>query len=442
MTVQKERIRSLNSKKAGEGPVVYWMDRDRRIDDNWALLYAQQLSIERNVDLKIVFVIPDHFYDSGWRQHFFMIEGLKEVAEKAASLGVSFEMSAGKPADEVLGFCDRVDAGEVVVDFSPLKVPRSWRDQVAKKIEVSMCEVDAHNIVPCWVASPKKEFGAYTIRPKINRLLEQYLVDFPKVKKMKGGKSDIDWEKIEGSLRIDRKVEVVDWIEPGEKAARKAMNEFIEERIQSYGELRNDPNADAQSDLSPYLHFGQLSAQRLALEVQVRVEEYADEFLEELIVRRELADNFCFYNPSYDAVTGFPDWAKKTLDDHRDDPRDHLYTKKQFEEAKTHEDLWNAAQMELVKRGKLHGYMRMYWCKKIYEWSESSEEAMKIAIYLNDKYSLDGCDPNGYTGIAWSIGGVHDRAWASREVFGKIRYMNLNGCKRKFDVQAYIEKWM
>jgi deoxyribodipyrimidine photo-lyase len=166
----------------------------------------------------------------------------------------------------------------------------------------------------------------------------------------------------------------------------------------------------------------------------------APEFLEELIVRRELADNFCLYNAEYDNPSGFPDWAKKTLNIHDKDIRPILYTLEEFEQAQTDDPLWNAAQMEMVKRGKMHGYMRMYWAKKILEWTESSTQAMEYAIYLNDRYELDGRDPNGYTGIAWSIGGVHDRAWGERPIFGKIRYMSFNGCKSKFDVKAYIRK--
>ena len=195
------------------------------------------------------------------------------------------------------------------------------------------------------------------------------------------------------------------------------------------------------SNLSPYLHFGQISAQRVALIVNgLGNHPSAESFLEELIVRRELSDNFCYYNSDYDSFKGFPEWAKKTLNDHKKDEREFVYTLKKFEEAKTHEDLWNAAQMQLVNTGKLHGYMRMYWAKKILEWSKSPEEALKIAIYLNDKYELDGRDPNGYTGCAWAIGGVHDRAWAERPVYGKIRYMNRNGAKRKFDIEKYISK--
>jgi len=218
------------------------------------------------------------------------------------------------------------------------------------------------------------------------------------------------------------------------------LKRFIARKLSRYPDERNDPNKDAVSDLSPYLHFGQIAAQRVALEVRKTGMKARDDFLEELIIRRELADNYCFYNQNYDSFQGFPEWAQKTLDEHRQDQREYLYALKRFESAQTHDDLWNAAQLEMVKRGKMHGYLRMYWAKKILEWTRSPEEAQKIALYLNDKYELDGRDPNGYVGVAWSIGGVHDRAWPSRPVFGKIRYMSYNGCRSKFNVPAYIDK--
>jgi deoxyribodipyrimidine photo-lyase len=213
--------------------------------------------------------------------------------------------------------------------------------------------------------------------------------------------------------------------------------------LQDYNEKKNDPNFSVLSNLSPYLHFGQISAQKIALEAKKLEADYGESinsFLEEMIIRRELSDNYCLYNKNYNSFEGFPAWAKRTLNEHRKDKREYLYDLADFENAKTHDDLWNAAQIEMVKTGKMHGYMRMYWAKKILEWTESPEQAFEYGVYLNDKYELDGRDPNGYVGVAWSVGGVHDRAWTERPVFGKIRYMNYNGCKRKFNVASYIEK--
>jgi len=215
----------------------------------------------------------------------------------------------------------------------------------------------------------------------------------------------------------------------------------LSETLIGYNEDRNDPNRRGLSNLSPYFHFGHISPQRVALEIKDSSLSNADKdvFLEEMIVRRELSDNFCEYESNYDSFEGFHPWAKNTLNEHREDKRDYLYPKEQFEQADTHDLLWNAAQNQMRLTGKMHGYMRMYWAKKILEWSPSPEIALQVAIDLNDKYELDGRDPNGYAGIAWSIGGVHDRAWFERPVYGKIRYMNFNGCKSKFNVQKYIE---
>jgi deoxyribodipyrimidine photo-lyase len=353
----------------------------------------------------------------------------------------------GFPETEIPAFIQRIKAGILITDFDPLKIKQTWKKAVSDSIEIPMLEVDAHNIVPCRAASPKREFGAYTLRPKIQRLLPDFLEEIPSLKKhpypWKGKIPATDWEIITKNLKIDHSVPELTWLRPGEKAAQKALEDFLKNLLVHYDTKRNDPTLEGQSNLSPYLHFGQLSAQRVALEVHKArgPSESKTAFLEELIVRRELSDNFCYYNPLYDQFEGFPDWAKKTLNAHRKDRRDYLYTLEQFESGQTHDPLWNAAQMEMVKAGKMHGYLRMYWAKKILEWTPSPEEAQGIAVYLNDRYELDGRDPNGYTGIAWSIGGVHDRAWGERPVFGKIRTMSYKGSKSKFDVEKYIEKW-
>jgi len=230
--------------------------------------------------------------------------------------------------------------------------------------------------------------------------------------------------------------------EPGEAAAHRVLESFIAERLRGYAAKRGFPDSDHQSGLSPYLHFGQISAQRVVLSVQHSgaPQDDIDDFINEAVVWRELSDNFCSFVPGYASVAGFPDWARASLEQHAGDPREVVYSLEQFESADTHDALWNAAQNELVQTGKMHNYLRMYWAKKILEWSESPAEAMRIAVLLNDRYELDGRESNGYAGIAWAIGGVHDRPWQERPVYGKIRYMNYNGAKRKFDVDAYIRR--
>lgn len=448
--INQNRIRLLRDGEKKSGPVLYWMSRDQRVHNNWALLFAQKLAIENNSELAVAFNLVPDFLEATIRQYGFMLKGLELVEKELKKYNIPFFLLQGQPEKTISEFINENNVSVIVSDFDPLKIKKIWKRNLAKKIKFPFYEVDGHNIVPSLYVSQKVEFGAYTIRPKIHKALPEFLDEFPEIIKMKKNVGDalnafqINWQDIRKNLKIDFSVKEIDWIKPGEKEAQKVLQKFILEKIDNYNELRNDPNKDAQSNLSPYLHFGQISAQHIALEIQKLKNHSAstEAFLEEIIVRRELSDNFCYYNTKYDSFDGFPDWAKKTLNYHKNDKREFVYSLKQFENAETHEDLWNAAQKELIKTGKLHGYMRMYWAKKILEWSISPEEALKISIYLNDKYELDGRDPNGYAGCAWSVGGVHDRAWAERPVFGKIRYMNYNGCKRKFDVELYIKKWL
>ncbi len=443
--VNENRIIKRIPGKELNGPVVYWMQRDQRINDNWALLYARQIATSIDQPLVVIFCLAETFLGATSRHYGFMMKGLRKVEGSLSLKNIPFKLLVGKQEIVIPDFLKEINAGTLVSDFSPLRVARLWKQDVLKKTDIPYYTVDAHNIVPCTVASNKEEFAAYTIRPKINKLLPEFLEEFPQLYRQKSnpfGTIKNNWELANESLNIDREVKEVDWIKPGEEAAMKQLQIFIREKLSLYDTDRNDPNKKAVSDLSPYLHFGHISAQRIALEVMNTDgnKEARKSFLEELIVRRELADNFCLYNENYDSFEGFRDWAKVTLNAHRQDEREYIYSREEFEAALTHDPLWNAAQSEMAVNGKMHGYMRMYWAKKILEWSRSPEEAFKTAIYLNDKYELDGRDPNGYNGIAWSIGGVHDRAWTERPVYGKIRYMNYNGCKRKFDVQKYISQ--
>jgi deoxyribodipyrimidine photo-lyase len=446
MAVRKIRIHALREGRDEPGPVVYWMSRDQRTEDNWALLHAQELALARRVPLAVVFCLVPSFCGATMRQYRFMLRGLEDLEPTLSAKKIPFFVLSGDPGEKVREFCEYSRAGALVTDFDPLRVKRDWKAAVARAVTIPFFEVDAHNIVPCRVASGKLEFAARTLRPKLHRLLGEYLEEFPRLIQhpynWTGEETPVQWETLSSAVKADRKVGEAEWIRSGQTEAANAMERFLEGGLSHYTATRNDPGLRGQSDLSPYLHFGQLSAQRVALEAMKREapQESKAAFLEELIVRRELSDNFCFYNPLYDHVDGFPAWAKKTLDAHRRDPRPYLYSLEELEAAMTHDLLWNAAQMEMVKAGKMHGYMRMYWAKKILEWTENPEDALAAAIYLNDRYELDGRDPNGYAGIAWSIGGVHDRPWGERAVFGTIRYMSYNGCKSKFNVTKYIER--
>jgi len=422
------------------------MSRDQRATDNWALLHAQQVAWERHAPLVVGFCLVPEFLGAVWRQYAFMLAGLAETEQTLRRLNMGFVLLLGDPAHEVPKFADRIHASQVVTDFDPLRIKMAWRRSVSQALSVPFVEVDAHNIVPARHASPKQEYGAYTLRPKLQRLLPTFLTPFPSPPRhpwaWTGDRGPVDWDAVRSALRVDRAVSEVGWITPGALAGERVLRTFLLRKLEAYPEASRDPAADGLSDLSPYLHFGQISAQRVAWEVRRSGAPQAAQtaFLEELVVRRELSDNFCLYNPHYDSVQGFPSWALRTLSDHAGDPRPYLYPRARFEAADTHDELWNAAQTEMVQRGKIHSFMRMYWAKKILEWSSCPTEALETAIALNDRYELDGRDPNGYAGAAWSVGGVHDRAWCERPVFGKLRYMSYNGCKSKFNVQAYIRR--
>ena len=446
--IAPQRIRLVKKGNDTGGPVIYWMTREQRVTDNWALLLAQNIAVEHKRALVVVFCLVPDYPGANIRHYGFMLKGLQEVEQKLQKLKIPFVLLQGTPPEILPGYLARIKGSFLVTDFDPLKIKRSWQQAVAAGMEGSFYVVDGHNIVPCWHASPKQEYGAYTLRPRINKLLPDFLCDFPTLVPHPAGSNKVfaapvDWHKVYSNV-ADHSVQEVDWLMPGEKAANESIRGFLKNGLQTYNQKRNDPNLDGQSNISPYLHFGHIAPQRVALlvnEARVQTEE-KEAFLEELIVRRELADNFCCYNENYDRFEGFPDWARKTLDAHRSDRREYQYSLDTFEHCKTHDELWNAAQRQMMERGKMHGYLRMYWAKKILEWSASPEEAIEIALYLNDRYELDGRDPNGFAGIAWSIGGVHDRAWQERPILGKVRYMSYAGCARKFDVKQYVARWL
>ncbi len=439
----ERRSRCLSDGQHGEGPVVYWMSRDQRVHDNWALLWAQQESIIRRKGLLVVFCLIADYPGATLRHYRFMLKGLLEVQAKLHQFNIGFTVLEQSPEQALPPFLRRIDAHALVGDFDPLRIKQRWQSHLITELTMPYFEVDTHNIIPAWTVSAKKEYAAYTLRPKIKRLLQSYLTDIPALKRHPFAcapvSSVVDADYLVRNV-VDRTPGEYHWLPAGEAAAMQAAVYFVQHKLMHYAADRNNPCVEAQSGLSPYLHFGQLSPQRLAWLVE-RSElsaEVIEPFFEELVVRRELSDNFCLYEPSYDRFAGFPDWARTTLNQHRNDKREYTYSLAELETGATHESLWNACQHDLVKSGKLHGYLRMYWAKKILEWTSDPETALEYAITLNDRYSLDGRDPNGYAGIAWSIGGVHDRAWRERPVFGKIRYMNSAGCRRKFDVDGYI----
>lgn len=428
--------------------VVYWMQRAQRGIDNPALDVAIQIANELQKPVAVFFGLHPKYPNANWRHYAFLFDGLKETADRITARGAAFVFRPF-PNHNLIKFCEEVKPCLVIGDENPMRAPEGWRQRAASDLKVPFYTVDADVIVPTKYF-PKEEYAARTIRPKLHKLLPMFLrpCDNPPAKfhwtpgtKPKSTSSIVP--AVLSSLPMDRSVAPLAGAEGGTAAGLRQLQHFIQQGLSRYDTDRNFPPLEGTSGLSAYLHFGQLGPLTIALAVQQAEapKPAKDAFLEELIVRREVAINFVARNPKYDQLAGCPEWAQKTLTASASDPRIVIYSELQLESAATHDALWNAAQMEMVKRGRMHGYLRMYWAKKILEWSETPAAAFDIAVRLNDRYELDGRDPNGYTGVAWAIGGKHDRPWAPRRpIFGMVRYMSYDGCKRKFDIQSYIRK--
>jgi deoxyribodipyrimidine photo-lyase len=447
--IHSERVRKLNDRPLQKGRfVLYWMQASQRAECNHALEYAVRQANEQKLPVATLFVLTDGFPEANLRHYTFMLEGLKELKGRLEERGVPFLVLRGSPDKEVVKVSRQ--ASMVVTDCGYLRVQREWRKEVAENAPCPVLQVETDVVVPVEEACPKEAYSAAVLRPKINSQSRKYLVSLSETP-VKYTMRDQDFAglnfkkpipSILSSLSIDRTVKPVSRFRGGTSEAKRLLEDFIAHKLKDYGELRSDPSLDCVSHMSPYLHFGQISPLYIALQVQKagRVPAKTREvYLEELIVRRELAMNFAYYNPAYDSFQAIPDWAKRTLKAHQRDKREYVYSQDELEEAKTHDPYWNAAQREMVITGKMHNYMRMYWGKKILEWCASPEEALRIAVHLNNKYELDGRDPNSFAGVAWCFG-KHDRPWGERKIFGQVRYMNDAGLRRKFKIDEYVKK--
>jgi deoxyribodipyrimidine photo-lyase len=447
--IHHSRIQILNDCDLRQGAfVLYWMQQSQRAEYNHALEYAIQQANKMDQGVVVVFGLMDDYPEANLRHYTFMLEGLQETQAAMGKRGIKMVVQKGNPADVALSAGK--NASLIVCDRGYLSHQIQWRKKVAQNAGRRVVQVESDVVVPLEVVSGKAEYAARTIRPKIHKHLNDYLVELKptRIKKSSlqlrvGG---IDLSNIDAVLKklsLDRSVSPVSGFFKGGTARARAMfAEFLQRRFKSYVENRNQPQTDDVSHMSKYLHFGQISPLYLALQVQgtgKRFKEAREAFLEELLVRRELAMNFVYYTPEYDSYRCLPNWAKKTLSDHKNDKRQQTYTRRQLEDAKTHDEYWNAAMREMKSTGFMHNYMRMYWGKKILQWSSTPEQAYRTTLAINNKYFLDGRDANSYTGVAW-VFGVHDRAWSERPVFGKIRYMAASGLERKCDIEAYVKK--
>jgi len=442
--IHKERVKTLNNREMKKGAyVLYWMQASQGAEYNHALEYAIQTANELRQPTIAFFGITDHFPEANERHYTFMLEGLREVKHSLEKRGIQMVVLHKSPELGAIQLAKQ--ASLAIVDRGYLRIQKEWRNSAANLMGCPLIQVESDVIVPVEKASPKEEYSAATLRPKIKKKLDDYLVPLmqtdPAVDSLSLEFDSLDIEdvgKTISKLRIDRSVKKVSSFRGGTKDAKRHLKIFLEDKLDHFPERRNDPTMDYLSHTSPYLHFGQISPLFIALEALKTKGKGREAFLEELIVRRELSMNFVFYNERYDSYGAVPEWAKKTLRDHRKDKRPYLYRLEELEAAETHDPYWNAAQKEMVVKGKMHGYMRMYWGKKILEWSKTPEEAFQVALSLNNKYELDGRDPNGFAGVAWCFG-KHDRPWGERTIFGNVRYMNDKGLKRKFDADRYVQ---
>ncbi len=449
MNVPKTRIKVLNDHEVAAGDyVLYWMQQSQRAEHNPALDLAVREANRLKLPVVVAFGLMDDYPEANLRHYRFMLEGLREVAAALQRKGLRLVVRRGAPAAVALELGRR--AALIVCDVGYTRHQREWRRELAEEAGCRVVAVEGDVVVPVGVVSNKAEYAARTIRPRIQKQLDDYL-KLPRAVNPRKSSLDLDLDGIGLSdidavlagLKIDRSVSpATSFFKGGTAEAKKRLRRFIRNSLVHYDTHSNQPQTDDVSMMSPYLHFGQISPAYLALQVRnAREGQGIDRaaYLEELIVRRELAINFVYYTPDYDRYACLPDWARKTLAEHAGDRRTHVYTREALEAARTHDPYWNAAMREMKFTGFMHNYMRMYWGKKILEWTPDPEEAFDITLAINNKYFLDGRDPNSYAGVAW-IFGKHDRAWFERPVFGKVRYMAASGLERKCDIKAYVRK--
>jgi deoxyribodipyrimidine photo-lyase len=431
--------------------VLCWMQRAQRAKDNPALDAAIEAANELGLPLAVLFVLVPSFPGANRRHFSFLLDGLPGCARGIEGRGAAFvfRREDRDPVEAVLGLAKRLRAALVVGDENPVREPEEWRREIARRLAVPFVTVDADVVVPTSLF-PKEEFAARTIRPKIHRHLDRFLVpgrepranvSFPAGRRPVS--DSLDPARLLSRLPLDGSAAPVSGVRGGTEAGEVALAAFLDGRLALYPERRNRPeHADGTSHLSAYLHFGHLGPRGVALAVhRARAPAAAKEaFLEELVVRRELAVNFVARNPSYDSWECLNPWARATLEEHLGDRRPALHEEEALEAGATGDPLWNAAQKEMVLTGRMHGYLRMYWGKKLLEWTDHPARAFEISVRLNDRWELDGRDPNGYAGIAWAIGGKHDRPWPERPVFGKVRTMTFASTSRKFDARGYMER--
>jgi deoxyribodipyrimidine photo-lyase len=430
--------------------VVYWMQRAQRGVDNPAVDLAIEIGNELDLPVVVFFSAISNFPHANLRHYAFLNQGLKDIEEDLAERNVAFVVRR-PPNNSLESLLAEAGAAMLIGDENPCREPERWRRVLTKRLELPFWTVDADVVVPSAIFS-KHQYMLHIMRPKLLAEMPKYLKPTPRTMAKRTWDRPRDFESFnvtnditEGWKKFDRSVKPVDEFTGGAHAALKTLNYFVSHGLADYAKQRNHPEIDGTSKMSPWLHFGHISPVTIALACEHAVRKgkataaARDAYFNELIGWRELSVNFVKYVPNYDSMECAPEWAQNTLREHAGDKRNPEYTLDQLERADTHDELWNAAQAQMVKTGWMHNYLRMYWAKKILEWAPNPPLAWEWAVILNDKYELDGRDPNGYSGIAWAIGGVHDRPWFDRPIFGTVRYMSAASTGKKFDSKRYIE---
>jgi deoxyribodipyrimidine photo-lyase len=421
------------------------MQRAQRALDNPALDLAVDLANLLELPCVVFFAPVPYYPHANLRHYRFLQQGIADTARRCERRNIGFVLRR-YPEHSLVKFCEEVKATLVVGDENPLRETKSWRENAAKRLKIPLYTVDADVVVPTKLLG-KEQYAARIARPRLAARVEEYLVapQNPEAQvSWEGSKGlqqlPLDFDITEDWKDLDRTVAPVDSFRGGTTEGLRLLDEFTSKKLRHYPERHGKADQDGTARLSPYLHFGHIGPHTVALSVKKADAPKAakDDFLDQLITWRELSICFVTYNDYYDSIECAEPWGHKTLAAHARDKRPVVYTRKQLEQAETHDSLWNAAQKQMLYAGWMHNYMRMYWAKKILEWSPSPAQAYNVAVYLNDKYFLDGRDPNGYAGIAWAIVGKFDRPWFERPIFGLIRYMASSGAEKKFDVGKYI----
>jgi len=443
--IQAERVQVLQEGDPDPDGryVLYWMQQSVRTELNHALEYAIHRANELELPLLVGFGLMDDYPEANARHYAFLLEGLADVAKAFSKRTIHFVVQRGAPAAVAIGLAG--DAALVVCDRGYLRHLRQWREQLVEAVDVPVVQVESDVVVPVELASDKREHAARTIRPKITRHLGRFLVPLKATTLKTTTVPDVEGEDVSdpaaylARLDVDGSVPPVPLFEGGTSAAMATLRGFIRDKLGDYSAHRNQPQTDDVSHMSKYLHYGHISPVAIALAIDEAGGPNAGDYLEELIVRRELPMNFVYYEKDYDKYSALPEYAKKTLAEHKGDEREHSYTRTQLEQAQTHDPYWNAAMREMVHTGYMHNHMRMYWGKKIIEWSATPEAAYRTTLYLNNKYFLDGRDANSFSNVSWVFGN-QDRGWTERPVLGKVRWMSAGGLERKSKPKEYVAK--